>query len=84
MDGEQILVSVQKPIGIMLEQEKSAGPIFVAEVDPTGSAANAGVKQGDILLAVQNASVQSADLEEVLGFIGNAPRVINLRFSRKT
>ena len=38
---------------------------------------------GDVLLAVQNASVESADLDEVLAFIGNAPRVLNLRLLRK-
>ncbi|KAL7469103.1 hypothetical protein ACHAXS_009347 [Conticribra weissflogii] len=83
-DGEQVLVSVQRPIGIVLEQELSSGPIFVVEVDPSGSAADAGVKEGDVLLAVQNASVQNIDLEEVLAFIGNAPRVVNLRFLRKS
>ena len=38
---------------------------------------------GDILLAVQNASVQNASLDEVLAFIGNAPRVVNMRFLRR-
>ena len=47
-----------------------------------GSADSAGIKVGDVLLAVQNASVENADLEEVLNFIGNAPKVINLRFLR--
>lgn len=83
-DEEQVLVSVQKPIGIVLEQELSMGPISVVKVDPSGSAAGAGVKEGDVLLAVQNASVQNADLEEVLAFIGNAPRVVNLRFLRNS
>ena len=46
-----------------------------------GSADSAGIKVGDVLLAVQNASVENADLEEVLTFIGDAPKVINLRFS---
>ncbi|ACI65031.1 predicted protein [Thalassiosira pseudonana CCMP1335] len=81
-DGEQTLISVQKPLGIILEQEQSSGPIRVAKVIQ-GSAADAGVKEGDVLLAVQNASVENADLEEVLVFIGNAPRVLNLRLLRK-
>jgi hypothetical protein len=81
-DGEQTLISVQKPLGIILEQEQSSGPIRVAKVNQ-GSAADAGVKEGDVLLAVQNASVENADLEEVLVFIGNAPRVLNLRLLRK-
>ncbi|KAL7525587.1 hypothetical protein ACHAXR_001073 [Thalassiosira sp. AJA248-18] len=80
-DGEQILISLQKPMGILLEQEPQ-GPITVTDVSQGGSADSAGVKVGDVLLAVQNASVENADLEEVLAFIGNAPRVMNLRFLR--
>ena len=81
-DDDQILVSLQKPLGIVLEQD-TEGPIIVAQVDEGGSAARSGIQEGDILLAVQNASVEKADLSEVLKFIGNAPRVINLRFLRR-
>jgi len=81
-DDDQILVSLQKPLGIVLEQD-TEGPIVVAQVDKGGSAARSGIQEGDILLAVQNASVEKADLSEVLTFIGNAPRVINLRFLRR-
>lgn len=86
-DGEQILVSVQKPLGIVLEQDPiidttTPGPITVIEIDPNGSAARGGVQEGDILLAVQNMSVESKALEEVLSFIGNSPRVVNLRLLR--
>lgn len=83
-DGEQILISVQKPMGLVLEQEEKEGsPIVVTEIDPSGAAGRAGVQVGDVLLAVQNASVESIDLENVLGLIANGPRVINLRLSRK-
>lgn len=89
-DGEQVLVSVQKPFGIVLEQDnndnndKKGGPIVVVEVDPTQSAAKAGVQVGDVLVAVQNASTVSMPLEEVLEFIANkCPRVVNLRFQRR-
>eukprot|EP00537_Pseudo-nitzschia_pungens_P002816 CAMPEP_0172366838 /NCGR_PEP_ID=MMETSP1060-20121228/17517_1 /TAXON_ID=37318 /ORGANISM="Pseudo-nitzschia pungens, Strain cf. cingulata" /LENGTH=116 /DNA_ID=CAMNT_0013090853 /DNA_START=198 /DNA_END=548 /DNA_ORIENTATION=+ len=105
-DGEQILVSVQKPFGIVLEQgggsdsdsggdsggdsdsDESAtalngDEIVVTDVDPNGSAGRAGVRTGDVLVAVQNASTVSADLAEVLDFIANkCPRVVNLRFQR--
>ena len=80
-DGEQVLVSVQKPLGLVLEQDEN-GPILVTEVDPTGSAGRAGVQAGDVLVAVQNASVETVDLNQVLGFIGRLPRVVNLRFVR--
>lgn len=86
-DGEQILISVQKPFGIVLEQGRDEidedDRIVVTKVDPNGSAGNAGVREGDILVAVQNASTVSADLTEVLEFIANrCPRVVNLRFQR--
>ena len=86
-DGQQILVSIQKPFGIILEQgseEDDDGRIFVTEVDPNGSAGKAGVRTGDVLVAVQNASTTSANLDEVLDFIATkCPRVVNLRFQRE-
>jgi len=82
-DGNQVLVSVQKPLGIILEQEGAGDAIIVvADMDASGSAARAGVQVGDILVAVQNASVEGQSLEYVLDFIGQAPRVVNLRFVR--
>jgi hypothetical protein len=100
-DGEQVLVSVQKPLGIVLEEQQpqpqpqpddsdddddeTAGTvIFVAEMDPAGSASRAGVLTGDVLLAVQNASVENRSLEYVMAFLAQAPRVVNLRFLRQT
>jgi C-terminal processing protease CtpA/Prc len=82
-DGEQILVSAQRPLGIVLEQKETPGDIVVMSIDSDGSAANAGVRVGDVLLSVQNASVKNASLNEVLTFIGNAPRVVNMRFLRQ-
>ena len=82
-DGQQVVVSAQRPLGIVLEQEETPGDILVTSLDSHGSAADAGVKEGDILLAIQNASVQNASLDEVLSFIGNAPRVVNMRFFRR-
>lgn len=91
-DGEQVLVSVQKPLGIVLEQDDTDQgndgsetpmlPIVVAELDPAGSAARAGIQVGDILVAVQNANVEQQSLEYVLGFLQRAPKVVNLRFVR--
>lgn len=82
-DGNQVLVSVQKPLGIVLEQQGGGSlEIIVASVDESGSAGLAGVQVGDVLLSVQNANVQRESLECVLDFIGRAPRVVNLRFAR--
>lgn len=94
-DGEQVLVSLQKPLGIILEQDddnptnnndgndsNTAAPVVVADLDPTGNAAQAGIQVGDVLVAIQNASVQDQSLEYILAFLGQAPRVVNLRFIR--
>lgn len=81
-DGDQILVSVQKPLGIILEQDESDSVIRIADMDPTGSGAAAGLRIGDILLAVQNADMMDRDLEYALNFITKAPKVLNLRFTR--
>ena len=92
-DGEQILVSVQKPLGLILEQQygdgdESTGPkggggeVYVADVDMEGSAGRAGVESGDVLVAVQNTSVELWDLEDILQLIGESPAVVNLRFKR--
>jgi hypothetical protein len=44
-DGNQVLVSVQKPLGIILGQDDGDDKIVaVVDMDPTGSAARAGVK----------------------------------------
>jgi predicted metalloprotease with PDZ domain len=95
-DGDQVLVSVQKPLGIILEErqaqpqddsndDETAGTvIFVTEMDPDGSASRAGVLTGDVLLAVQNASVENRSLEYIMAFLAQAPRVVNLRFLRQT
>lgn len=83
-DGEQILVSVQKPLGIVLEQDSETGIIQVTQIDAEGAAAKSGIQVGDVLLAVQNASTRNVDLDDVLAFIGNGPRVMNLRFLRNS
>lgn len=81
-DGEQILISVQKPLGIVLEQDPETGIIIVSDITSDSAAGKAGLKVGDILMAVQNASTENVDLDNVLNFISNGPRVINLRVLR--
>jgi len=88
-DGDQLLISAQKPLGIILEEREddsmiiSMGGCVVAEVVSNGEADKAGVKVGDILVAVQNQDVSASSLEDVMSRIGNAPRVVNLRFWRR-
>ena len=67
-DGDRILVSAQKPLGMVLEQDPETGAITVAEVDPNGSAGRGGVRVGDVLVAVQNASTEGVDLDGVLAW----------------
>jgi len=86
-DGEQILVSVQKPLGLLLEQvdeedNNSNAVVYVAEILPDSSAARAGVQPGDVIVAVQNADMRRQSLETVMECIGKAPKVVNLRFQR--
>ena len=83
-DGDQILVSAQKPLGIILEEKEEGGGCVVAEfADPSTSAvAKAGVEVGDWLQAINNADVSKASIEEVMKRIITAPKVVNLRFQR--
>ena len=82
-DGNQILVSVQKPLGVILEQDANEDSLIrIADVDPAGSGAAAGLRTGDVLIAVQNADMVDRDLEYALQFIAQAPKVLNLRFVR--
>ena len=58
------------------------GPIVVASIDETGSAARGGVQVGDVLVAVQNVDTTQLDIEEAMGWIARSPQVVNLRFLR--
>jgi hypothetical protein len=81
-DGDQLLVSTQKPLGMVLEEREEKG-CFVVSVVKDGAADRAGVKPGDLLVAVQNADVGYSEFEEVMTRIINAPKVVNLRFWRR-
>ena len=63
---------------------RDGGGVVVADIsDPASSAvAAAGVQRGDLLVAIQNVDVTAAPIKEVLERIGNAPRVVNLRFQK--
>jgi S1-C subfamily serine protease len=90
-ERDQILVSVQKPLGIILEQDDCESQelelgkqkdIVVVQMDADGNAARAGIRVGDVLLAVQNRDVANVDLAVALAAIAGAPTVVNLRFQR--
>ena len=83
-DGRQLLISAQKPLGMMLEECMDGNGCAVAALHQAGSAAKAGVREGDVLLAVQNADVTKASFEQVMTAITAAPRVVNLRFARRS
>ncbi len=96
-DGDQLLVSAQKPLGILLEErgggddphseiDENAGEhmgCIVSEIVEGGAADKAGVREGDLLVAIQNVDVGNASFEEVMQRIQDSPRVVNLRFWRK-
>jgi len=84
-DGHQILISLQKPLGLVLEEFVSTDGVQMAkvvEVDPNGTAGRNGVFVGDVVLAVQNMEMVGRPLEDVLAAIYNAPKVVNLRLLR--
>ena len=80
-DGEQLLVSVQKPVGMLLEEADDGGCV-VAEVAADSHASRAGVEAGFRLLAVNNMDVTASGLDAVMQLLRQAPRVVNLRFAR--
>ena len=75
------LVSLQKPLGLVLEDVEGRGGVVVAEVAPGSNADRAGVLVGDLLIAVNNLDVSSASVDAAVHAIGAVPgRVVNLRF----
>uniref|UniRef100_A0A7S2R735 PDZ domain-containing protein n=1 Tax=Eucampia antarctica TaxID=49252 RepID=A0A7S2R735_9STRA len=83
-DGDQLLVSAQKPLGLILEEEETMKKVVVTQVLENSSASRAGVQVGDWIVAVQNADVSQVGLDEVIRRISEAPKVVNLRFHRYT
>ena len=90
-NDELYLVSLQKPMGMVLYQDdatdEGANCIVVGEVIPGQAADRAGIREGDVLVAVQNIAVmddfrQLLSLEEVLQRIEEGPRILNLRLLR--
>ena len=89
-DGQQILVSAQKPLGIVLEEQQDdddntarAVVVRVVNILPASPLLQQGVRVGDVMLAVQNMNVRNQSLEQVMAAIAHAPRVVNLRFQRQ-
>ena len=69
-------------MGIVLEEDDTTGYKSVIEVVEGYSAAQVGIQVGDVLVAVQNADCLTKSLDETLAFLGDCPRVVNLRFAR--
>jgi C-terminal processing protease CtpA/Prc len=83
-DGEQLLVSAQKPLGLLLEERSrgEGGGCIVVQVTSGSVADRSGIRKGDVLIAVQNLNVEKMKLEDVMEKIASAPKVVNLRFWR--
>lgn len=85
-EGGQALASLQKPLGLILEEEIDAAglpSVFVTEVLPGSSSASAGLAVGDVVIAVQNVNMKGQNLENVMTAIQQAPKVLNIRVQRK-
>jgi membrane-associated protease RseP (regulator of RpoE activity) len=82
-NGDQLLVSAQKPLGLVLEERSTEeGGCIVVQVAPGSVAEKSGIRKGDMLVAVQNQNVENMKLEHVMEKIISAPKVVNLRFLR--
>jgi len=81
-DGQQRLVSIQRPLGLVLEEVPGEfRGVTIVDVQPGSNSDRAGVQTGDLLVAINNLDVASASLEEVMSAIEAVPsRVLNLRF----
>ena len=85
MVGARAVISIQKPLGLVLEPlgEDEQSGVVVVEVGQGSNADRAGVAPGDVLLAVNNLDLRAASLDAVIDAIGATPgRVLNLRFQR--
>lgn len=74
-------------IGVMISQEVATGKVYVVRVFSGSPAEEAGLKEGDILLEVQDKTVAELDLNEVVAEIkgaeGTAARILIYRESEE-
>ncbi|EKX54010.1 hypothetical protein GUITHDRAFT_150119 [Guillardia theta CCMP2712] len=78
-----ISTQLQKPLGLILEEEPSGQGVFVAEVSPGSNAERSGnILPGDSVVRVGEEDCSAATLEDVLNLIGNAKSFVSVTFCR--
>ena len=76
-------LTLAKPLGIVFE-ESDGGGLFVAELQPGGSAAeSATVWPYDLLLAVDGRDCRDADFDSAMGLLIDAPPTLTLTLGRE-
>mmetsp|Transcript_4756 Transcript_4756/g.11303 ORF Transcript_4756/g.11303 Transcript_4756/m.11303 type:complete len:177 (+) Transcript_4756:530-1060(+) len=78
-----ISTQLQKPLGLILEENPNGQGVFVAEVSPGSNAERSGnILSGDGVAMVGEEDCSAGSLEEVLGLVGNAKSFVSITFSR--
>ena len=81
---ERFGISLQKPLGLVLEDREAAPGVFVADIKGSGSASGSGVQAGDVLLMVGVTDVSALDVDAVVALINEVPYEVTLELSRET
>ncbi len=85
MAGEFVDVSLQKPMGIVLEEnDPKIKGVYVKSLSQGGAAVASGkIQAGDHLVSVQGEAMTGKDLDTVLATVGNAPAEgVQMKFYR--
>jgi len=78
------VVVSERPLGVVLEELGDGKGVFAAECDLDGAAYAAGIRDGDVLAAIDNdETILNADLDSALGLLAAAPVPINIRVYRE-
>ena len=78
------VVVSERPLGVVLEELGDGKGVFAAECDLDGAAYAAGIRDGDVLAAIDNdETILNADLDTALGLLAAAPVPINIRVYRE-
>ena len=79
MGNGDFQVSLDKPLGIILEEREGSGGVKVGSLIKGGNAASSeSIVPGDVLIKVQDTDVSESDFETVMEVIGSAPTSVCL------
>lgn len=77
-----IAVDVDKPMGIVFEENPGQGGLYVFDVSPDSAASNVGVLPGDQLLKCDGKDVSTFDFDTAMEELQAAPSPAKLEFAR--